>query len=154
MNANKAGSMRLSEHQAERQIADSRTCCVTTRKAQCRNLSEWSDDIGARSRKGQLEKGVENGAAQDRRQDEQTGVTFACGKKERGYDRDQQCEYRSAAQCGDVSHNVEQPWRPDWPRQVRRIAKGDHQPVVECDRFSFGHFQCDERKPEQESGNE
>ena len=62
---------------------------MPARKAQRGNLSEWSDDIGARSRKGQLEKGVENSAAQDRRQDEQTGVTFAGGKKERGYDRDQ-----------------------------------------------------------------
>jgi hypothetical protein len=109
-------------------------------KTQRRDLNKWSDDIGARSRKGKLEKGIEKGAAQDRRQDEQTGVTLACGEKERGYDRDQQCKYRGTAHCRDVSHNVEQPRRPDWSRQVRRMAKGDHQPAVERDRFSFGHF--------------
>jgi hypothetical protein len=127
---------------------------VPARKAQRRDLSKWSDDIGARSRKGKLEKGIEKGAAQDRSQDEQAGVAFACGKEERGYDRDQQCKYRGTAQCGDVSHNVEQPWRPDWSRQVGRMAKGDHQPAVECDRLSFGHFLCDERKTEQKNGDE
>jgi hypothetical protein len=154
MDANRAGSLRLSKHQAERQLADSRNRCVPARKAQRRDLSELSDEIGTRSRKGKLEKGIENGAAQDRRQDEQTGATFAYGKKERGHNRDQQCKYRGTAQCGDVSHNVKQPWRPDWPRQVGRMAKGDHQPTVERDRLSFGHFQCDERKTEQKNGDE
>ncbi|WP_334367138.1 hypothetical protein [Bradyrhizobium sp. AZCC 1578] len=113
-----------------------------------------SDEIGTRSRKGKLEKSIENGAAQNRRQDEQTGATFAYGKKECGHNRDQQCKYRGTAQCGDVSHTVKQPWRPYWPRQVGRMAKGDHQPTVERDRLSFGHFQCDERKTEQKNGDE
>ena len=123
---------------------------MPARKTQRRYLGEWGDDIRARSRKGKLEKGIEEGAAQNRRKDEQTGVTFACGKEERGYDGDQQRKYRGTAQCGDVSHNVEQPWRPDWTRQVGRVAKGDRQAAVERNRFSFGHFQCDERNRTEE----
>jgi hypothetical protein len=53
---------------------------VPARKAQRRDLSEWSDNIKARSRKRKLEEGIEKSATQDRRQDEQTGVTFACGE--------------------------------------------------------------------------
>ena len=43
---------------------------MPTRKAKCRDLSELSDDIGACSREGKLEKGIEKSAAQDRCQDE------------------------------------------------------------------------------------
>jgi len=34
------------------------------------------------------------------------------------------------------------------------MAKGDHQPAVERDRLSLGHFLCDKGKTEQENGDE